>query len=57
MPSGLHFRKLYTTYTLLNRQNEVLGVYLFFLLLIQNIDCGHSLAPPNRSGSNVYIHQ
>ena len=29
------------------------GVYLFFLLLIQNIDCGYSLEPPRRGGSNV----
>ena len=30
------------------------GVYLFFLLLLQNIDCGYSLEPPRRGGSNVY---
>ena len=30
------------------------GVYLIFLLLIQNIDCGNSLEPPRRGGSNVY---
>ena len=30
------------------------GVYLFFLFLLQNIDCGYSLEPPRRSGSNVY---
>ena len=29
------------------------GVYLFFLLLLQNIDCGYSLEPPRRGGSNV----
>ena len=28
------------------------GVYLFFFLL-QNIDCGYSLEPPRRGGSNV----
>ena len=28
------------------------GVYLFFLFLIQNINCGYSLEPPG--GSNVY---
>ena len=27
-----------------------------FLLLIQNIDCGHSLEPPHRVGSNVCPH-
>ena len=30
------------------------GVYLFFLFLLQNIDCGYSLGPPRRGGSNVY---
>ena len=30
------------------------GLYLFFLFLLQNIDCGYSLEPPLRGGSNVY---
>ena len=30
------------------------GVYLFFLFLLQNIDCGYSLEPPQQGGSNVY---
>ena len=30
------------------------GVYIFFLFLLQNIDCGYSLEPPQRGGSNVY---
>ena len=30
------------------------GVYLFFLFLLQNIDCGYSLEPPRRGGSNMY---
>ena len=30
------------------------GVYLFFLSLVQNIDCEYSLEPPRRGGSNVY---
>ena len=29
-------------------------VYLFCLFLLQNIDCGYSLEPPRRGGSNVY---
>ena len=28
------------------------GVYIIFLL--KNIDCGYSLEPPRRGGSNVY---
>ena len=30
------------------------GVYIIFLFLLQNIDCGYSLEPPQRGGSNVY---
>ena len=29
-------------------------VYIVFLFLLQNIDCGYSLEPPQRGGSNVY---
>ena len=29
-------------------------MYLFFLFLLQNIDCGYTLEPPRRGGSNVY---
>ena len=28
------------------------GVYLFFLFLLQNIDCGYTLEPPCRGDSN-----
>ena len=30
------------------------GVNLFFHSLTQNIDCGNTLEPPRRDGSNVY---
>ena len=30
------------------------GVYINFLLSAQNIDCGYSLEPPRRGGSNKY---
>ena len=30
------------------------GVYINFLISAQNIDCGYSLEPPNRGGSNEY---
>ena len=30
------------------------GYTLFFLFLLKNIDCGYSLEPPRRSGSNGY---
>ena len=30
------------------------GVYIIFLILLRNIDCGYSLKPPRRCGSNGY---
>ena len=30
------------------------GVYIIFLISAQNIDCGYSLEPPHRGGSNGY---
>ena len=30
------------------------GVYIIFLILLKNIDCGYSLEPPRRGGSNEY---
>ena len=30
------------------------GVYVIFLISAQNIDCGYSLEPPHRGGSNEY---
>ena len=30
------------------------GINLFFLFLLQNIDCGYSLEPPHRGGSYVF---
>ena len=30
------------------------GVYIIFLILLNNIDCGYSLEPPRRCGSNEY---
>ena len=30
------------------------GVYISFLISAQNIDCGYSLEPPRRGGSNEY---
>ena len=39
---------------LLYRKKGFARVYLFFIFLIKNIDCGYSLEPPRRGGSNVY---
>ena len=42
-------------YTLLYSKTGLYRVYLFFLFLLQNIDCGYSLEPPRRGGgSNEY---
>ena len=30
------------------------GVFIIFLISAQNIDCGYSLEPPRRGGSNEY---
>ena len=30
------------------------GVYIIFLFLLKNIDCGYSLEPPSQGGSNEY---
>ena len=30
------------------------GVYVTFLISAQNMDCGYSLEPPRRGGSNEY---
>ena len=30
------------------------GVYIIFLISVQNIDCGYSLEPPQQGGSNEY---
>ena len=29
--------------------------FFFFLIFAQNIDCGYSLEPPRRGGSNEYL--
>ena len=31
----------------------VIGVYLFFLFLLKNIDCGYSLEPPRVLSQNI----
>ena len=31
-----------------------IGVYIIFLISAQNIDCGYSLEPHRRGGSNEY---
>ena len=35
-------------------KQEFTGVNIIFLFLLKNIDCGYSLEPPRRGGSNEY---
>ena len=32
-----------------------MGIHYFLLFLLKNIDCGYSLEPPRRGGSNDYL--
>ena len=40
--------------TLMQQNWGLQGYTLFFLFLLKNIDCGYSLEPPRRSGTNKY---
>ena len=35
-------------------KSRSIGVYIIFLISAQNIDCGYSLEPPRRGGSNEF---
>ena len=50
--SGKHVRAMNTHFYIVKLGYA--GVYVFFLFLLQNIDCGYSLEQPRRGGSNVY---
>ena len=41
-------------YPLYSKTGVCRGISIFFLFLLQNIDCGYSLEPPRRGGSNVH---
>ena len=43
LTSGKHVHVMYTPFI---AKLGYAGVYLFFLFLLQNIDCGYSLEPP-----------
>ena len=54
--SGKHVREMYTPlkpHFYLVKLGYT-GVNLFFLFLLQNTECGYSLEPPRRGGSNLY---
>ena len=55
--SGKQVRAIYTPLhpTFYNKTGYRRGIqYLFFLFLLQNIDCGYSLEPPRRGGSTEF---
>ena len=35
-------------------ENFQIKILIFFIFLLENIDCGYSLEPPRRGGSNEY---
>ena len=38
----------------IEKKRGLQGYTLFLLFLLKNIDCGYSLEPPRRGGSNEY---
>ena len=50
---GNHYENLPMQYTVLSKvvKNEN---FRYFLIFAQSIDCGYTLEPPRRGGSNVY---
>ena len=54
--SGKHVREKFIPLnpTLIIERLGFAGVYLVFLFLLQNIDCGYSLEPPRQGSSNLY---
>ena len=54
--SEKHVRAVYTPLNpTLYRKLGYAGVNLFFLFLLQNIDCGYSLEPPLRGVSTIFV--
>ena len=40
--------------TFVSKTGVYKGIHYFFLFLLKNINCGYSLEPPHRGGSNEY---
>ena len=55
---GIHYENLSMQYTeiflALQIENFQLKIFGTFLIFAQNIDCGYTLEPPRRGGSNEY---
>ena len=43
-------------HTFIKQIGDVQRCTYLFLFVLRNIDCGHSLEPPHRDGSDVYTH-
>ena len=42
-------------FKVLKNENFQQKIFDIFLIFAQNIDCGHTLEPPRRGGSNEYL--
>ena len=45
---------IHTDFLALKIENFQLKIFVIFLIFAQNIDCGYTLEPPRRGGSNEY---
>ena len=56
--NGTHYENLPMQYTeifeVVKNENFQLKIFDIFLIFAQNIDCGYTLEPPRRGGSNEY---
>ena len=52
--SRKHAYIFFTPLFLYNKTGVYRGIHYFYLFLLKNIDCGYSLEPPHRGGSNEY---
>ena len=57
-PWYFHYENMPMQYTVIfkvvKKENFQWKFFDIFLIFAQNIDCGYSLEPPRRGGSNVY---
>ena len=60
MVSGCHYANISVQYTAIfhgcKNDNFQMKIFDIFLIFAQNIDCGYTLEPPHRGGSNEYPH-
>ena len=55
---GKHYKNSPMQYTAIffdcENENCQLKIFYIFLIFAQNVDCGYTLEPPHRGGSNEY---